>query len=98
MKVGFSLGDDNQRPLSKLGVKVQSVDLSRALSTDKKRQMGAKAAVEKYFGQQLQKSNGSQPELVDFPFAKQIKYEADDAQPALLVYLASLQVSGNPTL
>ncbi|WMW80043.1 3'-5' exonuclease [Undibacterium cyanobacteriorum] len=95
LKVGFGLGDDNQRLLKKLGVKVQKVlDLSRALSTDKKRQMGAKAAVEKYFGQQLQKSkristsNWASPTL----HPKQIKYAADDAQSALLVYRASLQV------
>lgn len=98
LKVGFGLGDDNQRLLKKCGVKVQKVlDLSRALSTDRKRQMGAKAAVEKYFGLQLQKSkristsNWASPIL----HAKQIKYAADDAQSALLVYLAHLQVDGN---
>ncbi len=98
LKVGFGLGDDNQRLLNKLGVKVQKVlDLSRALSTDRKRQMGAKAAVEKYFGQVLQKSkristsNWSASHLNQ----KQLKYAADDAQSALLVYLASLQVDGN---
>ena len=98
LKVGFGLGDDNQRLLSKLGVKVQKVlDLSRSLSTDKKRQMGAKAAVEKYFGQQLQKSKRiSTSNWSTSPLhAKQIKYAADDAQSALLVYLASLQVDGN---
>lgn len=98
LKVGFGLGDDNQRLLKKLGVKVHKVlDLSRALSTDKKRQMGAKAAVEKYFGQVLQKSkristsNWSSSTLNQ----RQLKYAADDAQSALLVYLASLQVEGN---
>ena len=98
LKVGFGLGDDNQRLLKKLGVKVQKVlDLSRSLSTDRKRQMGAKAAVEKYFGQVLQKSkristsNWSASTLNQ----KQLKYAADDAQSALLVYLASLQVDGN---
>ncbi|MBC3881503.1 3'-5' exonuclease domain-containing protein 2 [Undibacterium sp. LX40W] len=98
LKVGFGLGDDNQRLLNKLGVKVQKVlDLSRSLSTDRKRQMGAKAAVEKYFGQVLQKSkristsNWSALTLNQ----KQLKYAADDAQSALLVYLASLQVDGN---
>ncbi len=98
LKLGFGLGDDNQRLLKKLGVKVQKVlDLSRYLSTDKKRQMGAKAAVEKYFGQVLQKSkristsNWSSSTLNQ----RQLKYAADDAQSALLVYLASLQVDGN---
>lgn len=98
LKVGFGLGDDNQKLLSKLGVKVQKVlDLSRSLSTDKKRQMGAKAAVEKYFGQQLQKSKriSTSNWSTSLLHAKQIKYAADDAQSALLVYLASLQVDGN---
>jgi ribonuclease D len=93
LKVGFGLGDDHQRLLAKLGVKVTHVlDLSRSLSDNKRNQMGAKSAVEKYFGQVLQKSkristsNWSAASLSD----RQLKYAADDAQSALLVYLASL--------
>jgi RNA polymerase sigma factor for flagellar operon FliA len=96
LKVGFGLGDDNQRLLNKLGIKIAHVlDLSRALSETKKRQLGAKTAVEKYFGQVLQKSkristsNWAASNLNE----KQLKYAADDAQSALLVYLASQQAA-----
>lgn len=92
LKVGFGLGDDNQRLLHKLGVKIAHVlDLSRALSDSRKKQMGAKRAVEKYFSQVLQKSKrvSTSNWAADTLNERQLKYAADDAQSALLVYLAS---------
>ena len=92
LKVGFGLGDDNQRLFNKMGVKIVAVlDLSRLLSDNRRKQLGAKTAVEKYFGQALQKSkrvstsNWAAHTLNE----RQLKYAADDAQSALLVYLAS---------
>ncbi|MFZ6798795.1 3'-5' exonuclease [Undibacterium sp. Di24W] len=92
LKVGFGLGDDNQRLLHKLGVKIAHVlDLSRALSDNRKKQMGAKRAVEKYFGQVLQKSKrvSTSNWAAESLNERQLKYAADDAQSALLVYQAS---------
>jgi ribonuclease D len=91
-KVGFGLSEDNQMLSRKLGIKITNVlDLSRSLSDNRKKQMGAKRAVEKYFGQVLQKSkrvstsNWAAEQLNE----RQLKYAADDAQSALLVYLAA---------
>lgn len=91
LKVGFGLGDDHQRLLAKLGVKVAHViDLSRAMSEGKRKQMGAKAGVAKYFGQALQKSKRiSTSNWASFPLNdRQKKYAADDAHSALLLYRA----------
>lgn len=91
-KVGFGLGEDNRALMRKLDIQIRGViDLSRSLSENRRKQLGAKAAVEKYFGQGLQKSkristsNWAAPTLND----KQLKYAADDAHSALLVYLAA---------
>lgn len=91
-KVGFGLGEDNRALLRKLDIQIRGViDLSRSLSETRRKQLGAKAAVEKYFGQHLQKSkristsNWAASTLND----KQLKYAADDAHSALLVYLAA---------
>ena len=90
LKVGFGLTDDIRYIRSKFGFTVTPVlDLARALRRDKQHEMGAKAAVEKYFGQYLQKSkkistsNWAQTPLQE----RQILYAANDAQVALLVYL-----------
>ncbi|MFZ6819343.1 3'-5' exonuclease [Undibacterium sp. Ji22W] len=95
-KVGFGLSDDNQMLMRKLAIKITNVlDLSRSLSDNRKKQMGAKRAVEKYFSQVLQKSkrvstsNWAAEHLND----KQLKYAADDAQSALLVYLTASQLT-----
>ena len=91
LKVGFGLGDDHQRLLAKLGVKVAHViDLSRAMAEGKRRQMGAKAGVAKYFGQTLQKSKRiSTSNWASFPLNdRQMKYAADDAHSALMLYRA----------
>lgn len=89
LKVGFGLSDDMKRLKIKLGISPQHVlDLARAMRESKQRDMGAKAAVAKYFGMQLQKSkktstsNWATPALND----RQIMYAANDAQVALLVY------------
>ncbi|MBR7799675.1 3'-5' exonuclease [Undibacterium fentianense] len=92
LKVGFGLSDDNQMLMRKLGIRIAKViDLSRSLSESKKRQMGAKRAVEKYFGQILQKSKrvSTSNWAAEHLNERQLKYAADDAQSALLVYLAS---------
>jgi ribonuclease D len=89
LKVGFGLGDDNKRLHAKLGITpVNVLDLSRVMRESKHREMGAKAAVAKYFGMKLQKSkktstsNWALPKLSE----RQMQYAADDAQVALLVY------------
>lgn len=89
LKVGFGLSEDTRRLHSRLGIQVANVlDLSRAMRELKRHDMGAKAAVAKYFGMKLQKSkktstsNWAAAELSE----RQLKYAADDAQVALLVY------------
>lgn len=91
-KVGFGLSDDNQMLLKKLAIKITNVlDLSRSLSDSRKKQMGAKRAVEKYFAQVLQKSKrvSTSNWAAEHLNERQLKYAADDAQSALLVYLAA---------
>lgn len=89
LKVGFGLSDDLSRIRAKLGIEPQNVlDLSRALRHGERNTVGAKAAVARFFGRQLQKSkritttNWSLPKLTD----KQILYAADDAHVALRIY------------
>ncbi|MGX4643601.1 3'-5' exonuclease [Massilia sp. SYSU DXS3249] len=89
LKVGFGLGDDIRRLRSKLGIETNNViDLSTALRRGERNALGAKTAVARFFGQQLQKSkritttNWAQPRLSE----KQILYAADDAHVALRVY------------
>ncbi len=90
LKVGFGLSDDNQMLQRKLAIRINHVlDLSRSLSDSRKKQMGAKRAVEKYFGQILQKSKrvSTSNWAAEHLQERQLKYAADDAQSALLVYL-----------
>lgn len=90
LKVGFGLSDDNQMLQRKLAIRINHVlDLSRSLSDSRKKQMGAKRAVEKYFGQVLQKSKrvSTSNWAAEHLQERQLKYAADDAQSALLVYL-----------
>jgi RNA polymerase sigma factor for flagellar operon FliA len=92
VKVGFGLGDDLRRLRAKLGIETRNViDLATALRRREEREKnawGAKTAVERYFGQRLQKSrritttNWSLPRLTD----QQIQYAADDAHVALRIY------------
>ncbi|QKJ65458.1 3'-5' exonuclease domain-containing protein 2 [Deefgea piscis] len=91
LKVGFGLGDDQQRLFAKLGITTQHVlDLARALRTDSRSDVGAKTAVAQFFGQKLQKSkkistsNWALLPLTD----KQKQYAADDAHVALKIYRA----------
>lgn len=95
LKVGFGLSEDTRRLQGKLGIQVENVlDLSKAMREVKRNDMGAKAAVAKYFGMKLQKSkktstsNWAAAELSE----RQIKYAADDAQVALLVYRTWLAI------
>ena len=90
LKVGFGLGDDLRRVRAKLGIEPRNVlDLSTALRRRGERNpLGAKTAVARFFGQQMQKSkritttNWALPRLSE----KQILYAADDAHVALRVY------------
>jgi ribonuclease D len=89
LKVGFGLGDDLRRLRAKLGIDTQNVlDLATALRRGERNAWGAKTAVERFFGQRLQKSrritttNWAMPTLSD----KQILYAADDAHVALRIY------------
>jgi ribonuclease D len=90
LKVGFGLGDDVKRLKSKFGIGLRNVlDLSTALRRrGEKNPLGARSAVERFFGQRLQKSkritttNWALPRLSD----KQLQYAADDAHAALKIY------------
>jgi ribonuclease D len=89
LKVGFGLSDDLKRLRAKLGIEPCNVlDLSTALRRGERTTLGAKTAVARFFGQQLQKSrritttNWALPRLSE----KQILYAADDAHVALRVY------------
>lgn len=90
LKVGFGLGDDVRRLKSKFGIELRSVlDLSTALRRrGEKNPLGARSAVERFFGLRLQKSkritttNWALPRLSD----KQLQYAADDAHAALRIY------------
>nr|WP_314540783.1 3'-5' exonuclease [uncultured Massilia sp.] len=89
LKAGFGLGDDLRRLRAKLGIEtVNVVDLATALRRGERNAWGAKTAVERFFGQRLQKSrkitttNWALPRLSE----KQILYAADDAHVALRIY------------
>lgn len=89
LKVGFGLSDDHKRLQAKLGVTPRHVlDLSRALREKGQGDLGARSAVAKYFGLRLQKSKKvSTSNWAASPLnERQIKYAADDAHVALLVY------------
>ncbi len=95
VKAGFGLRDDLRRLKIKLNIDTANVlDLAIALREgsdgegNKRRDVGAKTAVARFFGQHLQKSkrtsttNWANPKLTE----RQILYAADDAQVALLIY------------
>lgn len=97
LKVGFGLRDDLRRLQAKLGVgAVHVLDLAVALRRDKRGDVGAKAAVARFFGQRLQKSkktsttNWANPRLTE----RQMLYAANDAQVALRVYRAWRRAEG----
>ncbi|MGL4605470.1 MAG: 3'-5' exonuclease [Iodobacter sp.] len=89
LKVGFGLSDDHKRLSAKLGITTRHVlDLARALRENSRGDLGAKSAVAQFFGLRLQKSkkvttsNWAASPLNE----RQMKYAADDAHVALLVY------------
>ncbi len=91
LKVGFGLSDDLKRLRGKLAIDTQNVvDLAVVLRENKRNDVGAKAAVARFFGQRLQKSkkisttNWANPHLSD----GQILYAANDAHVALKIYRA----------
>lgn len=89
VKVGFGLGDDTRRLQHKFQIETNNVlDLSRIMRESKYREMGAKAAVAKYFGMAMQKSKKTSTSnwANEVLTQRQIQYAADDAQVALLVY------------
>jgi RNA polymerase sigma factor for flagellar operon FliA len=97
LKVGFGLSDDHKRLQVKLDILPKHVlDLSRALRGAERGDVGAKSAVAQYFGMRLQKSKKvSTSNWAASPLnERQIKYAADDAQVALLVYRKWLALQG----
>ncbi|AZN35099.1 3'-5' exonuclease [Iodobacter ciconiae] len=89
LKVGFGLGDDHKRLQAKLGITPRHVlDLSRALREKGQGDLGAKSAVAMHFGMRLQKSKkvSTSNWAAALLNERQIKYAADDAHVALLVY------------
>ena len=95
LKVGYGLNDDLKLLKSKLGIVTTNVlDLAKAMRESKQRDMGAKAAVAKYFGMQLAKSKKtSTSNWAHHPLTeKQILYAANDAQVALLTYQRWLEL------
>lgn len=97
LKVGFGLSDDHKRLQAKLAISPQHVlDLSRALRGAERGDVGAKSAVAQYFGMRLQKSKKvSTSNWAASPLnERQIKYAADDAHVALLVYRRWLALQG----
>ena len=93
VKAGFGLRDDLKRLQIKFGIQtVNVVDLATVLRDDKfndrRKDIGAKTAVARFFGKKLQKSkrtsttNWANADLSD----RQILYAADDAQVALKIY------------
>lgn len=89
VKAGFGLGDDLRRLKIKLGIESANIiDLAVELRDDKRKDVGAKTAVARFFGQRLQKSkrtsttNWASRHLTE----RQILYAADDAQVALKIY------------
>lgn len=91
LKVGFGLRDDLRRLQAKLDIGCAHVlDLAVALRQQKRADVGAKAAVARFFGRRLQKSkrtsttNWAHPRLT----GRQLLYAANDAHVALRVYRA----------
>jgi len=98
LKVGYGLNDDVKQLKSKLGiVTVNVLDLARAMRESKQRDMGAKAAVAKFFGMQLSKSKKTSTSnwALNPLSEKQILYAANDAQVALLTYQRWLDLKSN---
>jgi len=98
LKAGFGLGDDLRRLEGKLGIVCGNVvDLAKTLRQEKRGDVGAKAAVARFFGQRLQKSkktsttNWSNPRLTE----RQMLYAANDAHVALRVYRASRETDAS---
>jgi len=92
LKVGFGLGDDRRRILSKLGVEPRGVlDLNHLFQErGYRKDMGVKAAVALMFNRRFIKSrkattsNWAQPRLTE----AQLVYAANDAYAALRVFHA----------
>ena len=91
-KIGFGLGNDRTALQARAGITLNNVlDLGAILrGPDHRGTVGAKMAVAHFFGQRLQKSkkigtsNWANPQLSE----AQMRYAANDAQVALLVYRA----------
>ncbi|MCX7171634.1 MAG: 3'-5' exonuclease domain-containing protein 2 [Proteobacteria bacterium] len=91
LKVGFGLRDDLLRLQTKLGIgTVHTLDLAIALRQEKRADVGAKTAVERFFGQRMRKSKGTSTTNWSKPFLtdRQMLYAANDAHVALRVYRA----------
>ena len=90
LKVGFGLESDTARLKTRLGIELNNVlDLAQALPESKKRKtIGAKAAVAKYFGKRMPKSKRTSTSnwAISRLTERQMLYAANDAQVALCVY------------
>lgn len=101
LKVGFGLNDDKKYLKKKLAIDTQNcIDLAKLLRESRAHEMGAKGAVTKYLGLNLQKSkristsNWASAVLSE----KQKKYAADDASCALQIYRAHLSKNARHAL
>jgi RNA polymerase sigma factor for flagellar operon FliA len=92
LKAGFGLGNDRRDLRAKLGVEMQNViDLGEILRGPEHRgTVGAKKAVERFFGQQLHKSKktGTSNWASSRLSERQMLYAANDAHVALRIYRA----------
>ncbi|MFC5400693.1 3'-5' exonuclease [Undibacterium jejuense] len=98
LKVGYGLNDDVKQLKSKLAIITANVlDLAKVMRESKQRDMGAKAAVAKFFGMQLSKSKKTSTSnwALNSLSEKQILYAANDAQVALLTYQRWLDLKNN---
>jgi ribonuclease D len=101
-KIGFGLGNDRAALQARAGITLNNVlDLGEILrGPDHRGTVGAKMAVAHFFGQRLQKSkktgtsNWANPQLSE----AQLRYAANDAQVALLVYRAWLAQTASSTV
>lgn len=96
-KIGFGLGNDRSALQSRFGIALANVlDLGERLRGPGHRgTVGAKTAVARFFGQQLQKSKriGTSNWAAARLSERQMLYAANDAHVALRVYRAWLQAA-----
>jgi RNA polymerase sigma factor for flagellar operon FliA len=99
LKVGFGLGNDRSALKVRLGIELANVlDLGEVLRGPGHRgTVGAKVAVAHFFGQKLQKSKktGTSNWASSRLDERQMRYAANDAHVALVLYRAWLRSGGS---